>query len=850
VRPVLSIVIPLFNEEARAGVLEDGLRDFAGRSPWTFEVIFVDDGSTDGTGATLLRVRESLLASADARCTGIHVVSLPENLGKGAALRAGVMAASGEWVLTLDADMATPVVQIVDWFEQGLADPAGDGQPGNTVFIGSREHPRSDVCDQPLRRFAGRCFNFFVQLINGIYVDDSQCGFKLYPARVAKACFLGLLVNGWAHDVEVIQRACEAGCRVVSLPVRWRFGEASKVRLSRDWWRMLLDLAWIEILWLRGVLSGKTAGGTYDRMSLAVLSIVLLAIAATFRDYGVSFDDVFHKEYGQAVLAYYTSNFKDLSALSYRDLFYYGGLYDLAAAIAAKALPFGEYESRHLLNALAGLVALAGCWKLGRLLSGPAGAFWSLLLAALSAGFYGHMFNNPKDIPFAAGYVWSLYFILVAFERLPAIPKGLVPKLGLAIGAAMGVRAGGALLVAYLLLAFALAVPVRAVKRLVCVPPGRDPVALERRFRATASETVRRIRKRREGAAGEQAGRHASRSFLQLRRDADALRALRLCVRNLFSFGGFRGVAGTVAALVLTVSIAAGVMLAGWPWAQQKPFERPLEAIEKMTHFHWPGEVLFRGRMIKATDLPWDYIPGYMSVKLPEITLIGLGLAAFFAIRFLFGRRREWLAAARLAFVAFAAVFPIVYAIHKKSVIYDEMRHFLFVVPLLSCIAGAALAKSTDALGGSSNKTRNVFILAAAAWTVYQLSVMVRLHPYQYTYYNRLTGGLAGANGKYETDYWANSYKEAVRGLDRFLDLEPRRPGERKTWKVNVCGPDHSARYYFPKNFVFTTRASEADFFISYTRQKCHESVKGKTIFTVRRFTVPLSVVKDLRKQR
>ncbi|MBI5525940.1 MAG: glycosyltransferase [Deltaproteobacteria bacterium] len=824
-----SIVIPLFNEAARVGVIEDGLREFAARSPWSFEVIFVDDGSTDGTPEFLRGLAERLRTSGFAACEAVRIVCLPRNVGKGGALKAGVVDASGDWVLTLDADMATPATQIIEWAQQGFVDPGRAGPTENTIYIGSREHPWSDVRDRPLRRLAGRCFNFFVQLIDGVYVCDSQCGFKLYPRAVARACFERLAVTGWAHDVDALSRAREAGCCIVSLPVRWRFVGASKVRIARDWWRMLLDLVRIEFSWFGGVLSGRGAGGTYDRMSLAVFLILLFAVLATFRHYGVSFDDKFHKEYGEAVLAYYASSLKDLSALGYRDLFYYGGLYDLAAAIAAKALPFGEYESRHLLNALVGFLALAGCWKLGRLLSGPAGAFWSLLLAALSAGFYGHMFNNPKDIPFAAGHVWALYFILVAFEHLPSIPKGLVPKLGLAIGAAIGVRIGGALLACYLVLAVALSVPFR-IRSISDGLPGRPPVLLPGHASAPFSDATS------DFTSG------CPKTALQRNRVASG--------RHHGRFDGLREIAGGVIALALTLSIASGVMLAGWPWAQQKPFERPLESVEKMTHFHWPGDVLFRGEMIPASALPWDYIPGYMAVKLPELTLVGLGLAAFFFVRFPFGRRREWLGAARYAFVAISAVFPVVYAIHKKSVIYDEMHHFLFVVPTLSCIAGATLAKSVAALGGLSAKARNVVILAAAAWAVYQLSVVVRLHPHQYAYYNRLTGGLAGAHGKYETDYWANSYKEAVRGLERFLDLEPRRPNERKTWKVAVCGPDHSARYYFPGNFTFTTRATEADFFISYTRQKCHETVKGKTIFTVRRFTVPLSVVKDLRKPR
>ena len=114
--------------------------------------------------------------------------------------------------------------------------------------------------------------------------------------------------------------------------------------------------------------------------------------------------------------------------------------------------PLGHYETRHLLNAVCGWLTLIGAMKLGSLVGGPSGGFFAVLFLLLSPRFYGHIFNNPKDIPFAMGYVWSLYYLVRTLPYWPRIPQGLIFKLGITIGLALGVRVGGLLLIAYLLM--------------------------------------------------------------------------------------------------------------------------------------------------------------------------------------------------------------------------------------------------------------------------------------------------------------------------------------------------------------------------------------------------------------
>src|SRR5205085_12294833 len=105
-----------------------------------------------------------------------------------------------------------------------------------------------------------------------------------------------------------------------------------------------------------------------------------------------------------------------------------------------------------------GLVGLAGCWKLGRVLGGARTAFIALLFLLLTPNYYGQMFNNPKDIPFAVGGIWASYYIVRILPTLPRPPLRLLVKLGLAIGLAMGVRDGGLLFLCYLVLLLSLCV--------------------------------------------------------------------------------------------------------------------------------------------------------------------------------------------------------------------------------------------------------------------------------------------------------------------------------------------------------------------------------------------------------
>ena len=137
----------------------------------------------------------------------------------------------------------------------------------------------------------------------------------------------------------------------------------------------------------------------FDRLAMAVIAAVGVLSLLTFRDYGLSWDDYAHSEYGDLLLKLYASGFRDQRALSWINLYYYGGGFDLLAALAAKILPFTLFETRRLIGAAVGILGLAVTWRIGRRIGGPLAGLMAFILLATCPLYYGHMFMNPKDSP-------------------------------------------------------------------------------------------------------------------------------------------------------------------------------------------------------------------------------------------------------------------------------------------------------------------------------------------------------------------------------------------------------------------------------------------------------------------
>ena len=185
---------------------------------------------------------------------------------------------------------------------------------------------------------------------------------------------------------------------------------------------------------------------------LAAFLLVALAalVLATFRDYGISNDEEVQHVYGQKLIDFYLSGFADRSAFEFRNLYLYGGFFDMAAVALAHAAPFGAYETRHLLSGLIGVGGVAAAWRLGRALAGPRAGLLAAALLAATAVWYGASFNHTKDVPFAVGMTCSLLLTCRLVQQLPKPPLSLVLWCGLALGLTLGMRVGGVLALVYL----------------------------------------------------------------------------------------------------------------------------------------------------------------------------------------------------------------------------------------------------------------------------------------------------------------------------------------------------------------------------------------------------------------
>jgi hypothetical protein len=187
-----------------------------------------------------------------------------------------------------------------------------------------------------------------------------------------------------------------------------------------------------------------TTARVFDRLAVVVLGVVGVVALLTFRDYGLSWDDYTHSEYGDLLLQFYLSGLRDRRALSWVNLYYYGGGFDLLAALAAKLLPFTLFETRRLMGAAVGVLGLFVTWRIGRRVGGPAAGIIALVLLATCPLYYGHMFMNPKDSPFAVAMAISLLGLVRIFEGYPRVSIASGALVGTGFGLAFGSRIMGA----------------------------------------------------------------------------------------------------------------------------------------------------------------------------------------------------------------------------------------------------------------------------------------------------------------------------------------------------------------------------------------------------------------------
>ncbi len=518
-----------------------------------------------------------------------------------------------------------------------------------------------------------------------------------------------------------------------------------------------------------------------------VIAAGLLVVFLNFRDYGISWDEARQQNYSERLWTYYTTGMKNTRLLQYKNIYLYGGFSDLLAAAAQKVLPFDTYETRHLIYGLFGLIGIIACFVLTKLLIGSnhAGILGALSLLLIPSWF-GHMFMNPKDIPFASMMIWTLAMMTDMVKKWPKWKWSRIIITGIVAGLAMGIRVGG--LISFIFLAGGLFMAV---------------------IRSMAAGQIKSIH-----------GSDAARMIVQL---------------------------------LAVFVIAWLVMLLFWPWAARAPITRPLQALMKFSRFtDYSAPVLFMGKMLKPVELPRTYMLHSLVLRLPIVFLAGFVLAIIMMIkRFHDGGStlRTRLASmephAWMPWIAF--ILPLAVIMIGHSPVYDGIRHVLFCLPPFAAISASGLIFAEASINRKSVRfaiATRVMVALSFLIIVFQ---MIRLHPYEYVYYNGITGGLKGAFGRYETDYWGLSYARASRWLSDYLDGKMR--DDQKPWNVYTVGNRVSSTWYFSKNMKHVSAFKHADFFIASTRWNKNRACKAPVIYQVRRGDVPLNFVFDCRKK-
>tara|TARA_Y100000816_G_C26043476_1_gene546691 strand:- start:512 stop:1234 length:723 start_codon:yes stop_codon:yes gene_type:complete len=232
----VSIVIPLFNEEKR---LKKNLRTidiFLKKNKKNkVELIFISDGSLDNTNKI---IKNYINENSDE--LKISFIKYKKNIGKGFAVKSGVLAAKNNWILICDADLSVHPNQFISWKKNNFLSSK------NVAFFGSREHKKSKIKASKMRVILGYFFKKLIRFIFSINLKDTQCGFKVFNKHYSKKIFKNIKSYRFAFDVELTLLLKKNNIKIIELPLKWTHKEGSKLNLLRDMPLMLLDLIIIK----------------------------------------------------------------------------------------------------------------------------------------------------------------------------------------------------------------------------------------------------------------------------------------------------------------------------------------------------------------------------------------------------------------------------------------------------------------------------------------------------------------------------------------------------------------------------------------------------------------------------
>lgn len=525
----------------------------------------------------------------------------------------------------------------------------------------------------------------------------------------------------------------------------------------------------------------------WHRASLVLLGLFIFVGLYTIRDYGMAWDETFRFQGGDAKLSYYQALLEGEPVEAESDV--YPGLFDVPLAWAHQAFPeWGtRSEKGHVWGFCFGFLGLISIWRISVLIGGDRAGFWALLLLATLPRYYGHLFMNPKDIPLAGTYACALWMLLRVFQQWPAPSWRSVSLLGLVAGLSMSTRIAGFLVLCY----FGLFVGVLLACRYIMD------------WREGRAVTVAVV---------------ASDAWYWLRHGA------------------------------LSGLIAFGVLFVFWPRLHQNPLAQVDSAATTVQNYEWSQNILMEGVLYPASDLPVYYTLYWLGTTLPDGVLVLFGLGLMLAIVECLMLRRGRSIHFKLnrllySLVLFSVLFPLCYIMWTRPVLYDGMRHFLFVVPPIACVAALALEwllRVMDFRGWQWVKRAVLGVVGVSI--VVTLVDLVQLHPYQYVYFNHISGGLPAAYNHRDTDYWGLSYREAAEWLNANVPTESE--GGLPSYKVLQRNAPWMLEEFLDDRFEVVFDPNQANLYVAITRFNLHlEYPHLKVVHVVHRKRVPLCFI-------
>jgi len=296
--------------------------------------------------------------------------------------------------------------------------------------------------------------------------------------------------------------------------------------------------------------------------------------------------------------------------------------------------------------------------------------------------------------------------------------------------------------------------------------------------------------------------------------------------------------------------LAYVIMILAWPWAALAPLN-PFRGLLAFSEFNYGIRTVLTGRIYNMADVPRLYMPIYIMIRVPLLMLFGAALTMISA---------QWLLRAspsdrqqrEITLLSLMVLFPLACQVIWQGPAFTGLRHFLFLIPVLAVLSGIGLDKLIAALQARGRAVLSSGLAIIATCLLWDAATLVRLHPYEYLYYNSLVGGLEGASRRYDLDYWFGSMPEAINHLEAYLRRTE--PGNEvlptRIYSVAVCGerlPFEKAVTLPQLKWDFRQEWSESDFFIAPTQLNCDGDVDGKIIGTVERLGVVIAYIKDLR---